>query len=278
MALEKQGGIGQFRQDHWTVKALGMQKKPLRHREILALLAEQPTLRISEIAAALNVTRETIRRDFRELTDLGLIDRMYGGALLRQGAETNVDQRNDLLVEERNQIARLACARLGEAQSVMLGSGATTVHAARQIAALCKDMTIIVHSLGVIPALESNPSLTIVIAPGVFHAGERAVHGVRTVEFLENYSADWCILGASGIGIEGASDALLEGSDVYRCMIRRSEHCMILADSSKFFRRFPSRYAEWSKVTTLVSDQVPARELAAAIRANGAEIVTPDEG
>ncbi len=252
-----------------------MSKKPLRHKEILTLLSEQPTLRISEIAATLNVTRETIRRDFQELTELRLVDRLYGGALLRQGPETNVDQRNDLLVEERKLIARLARDLLGDAQTIMLGSGATTVHVARQIANECQDLTVIVHSLGVIPALETNPSLTIVMAPGVFHPGERAVHGVQTVEFLQQYSADWCILGASGIGAEGASDALLEGSDVYRCMIRRSEKCMILADGSKFNRRFPSRYADWSQVTALVSDRMPERDLAGSIRAPGAKIVVP---
>jgi DeoR/GlpR family transcriptional regulator of sugar metabolism len=250
-----------------------MDKKTQRRNGIVTLLTEQPTLRISEIATALNVTRETIRRDFREMTDLGLIDRLYGGALLRQGPETNVDQRNDLLVEERKTIARLALARLEGAQTVMLGSGATTVHLARQIAIECKDMTVIVHSLGVIAALESNPSLTIVVAPGLFHPGERAMHGVITVEFLENYSADWCILGASGIGTEGASDALLEGSDVYRCMIRRSAQCMVLADASKFNRRFPSRYAPWSRVSTLVSDKMPDHELAGAVRASGTEII-----
>lgn len=253
-----------------------MQKKSTRHKEIVALLTEQPTLRISEIASALGVTRETIRRDFRELNDLGLVDRMYGGALLRPSPETNVDQRNDLLVEERKWIARLAWARLGGAQSIMLGSGATTVHAARLIAAEARDLTVIVHSLGVIPALETNPSLTIVMAPGVFHPGERAVHGVRTVEFLGNYAADWCVLGASGIDIDGPSDALLEGADVYRHMIRRAEKCMVLADSSKFLRRFPSRYADWSQVTTLISEQMPGPTLAAAISEHGTDIVTPD--
>lgn len=252
-----------------------MRKKSLRHKDILSLLSAQPTLRISEIAAALDVTRETIRRDFQELNDQGLIDRMYGGALLRQGPETNVDQRNDLLVEERQAIATLAAARINGATSIMLGSGATTVHAARKIAEEFNNLTVIVHSLGVIAALETNPSITIVLAPGVFHGGERAWHGARTVEFLENYSADWCILGASGISVEGASDALLEGTDVYRAMMRRSDRCMILADSSKFNRRFPSRYASWTQVSTLVSNARPDGSLGTAINASGTEILFP---
>lgn len=58
-------------------------------------------------------------------------------------------------------------------------------------------------------------------------------------------------------------------------MIRRSANCMVLADASKFHRRFPSRYADWSRVSALVSDQMPDRDLAMAIQASGAEIVTP---
>lgn len=255
-----------------------MGKKSVRHKEILALLSDQPTLRISEIASVVGVTRETIRRDFLEMTEVGLIDRMYGGALLRPSPETDVDQRSDLLMEERKLMAGLAWERLALAQSIMLGSGATTLHVARRIGAEGKDQTVIVHSIGAIQALEGNPNITIVVAPGVFHAGERAVHGVRTAEFLDGYAADWCVLGASGIDAEGASDALPEGADIYRRMIRRATHCMVLADSTKIGRRFAARYADWPQVSVLISERALPDDLAAVIRSHGTGIVTPAAG
>lgn len=255
-----------------------MGKKSFRQKEILALLGDQPTLRISEIASAVGVTRETIRRDFVELTDAGLIDRLYGGALLRPSPETDVDQRSDLLIEERKVMAALAWERLEKAQSIMLGSGATTLHVARKIGALGKDVTVILHSIGAVSVLEGNPNITIVMAPGVYHAGERAVHGVRTAEFLDSYGADWCVLGASGIDEEGASDALPEGADIYRRMILRASRCMVLADSSKVGRRFAARYADWPQVSALISEKALPAYLARTVRSYGTEIVTPGAG
>lgn len=252
-----------------------MGKKSLRHKEILALLSDQPTLRISEVASFMGVTRETIRRDYMELDEDGLIDRMYGGALLRPNPETDVGQRNDLLFEERKVMAGLAWERLRDAQSIMLGSGSTTQHIARKIGAFGKDMTVIVHSIDALTMLERNPNITIIMAPGVYHAGERAVHGVRTAEFLESYGADWCVVGASGIDTEGASDALPEGADIYRCMVRRASRCMVLADSSKVGRRFAARYGDWPQVSTLISEKALPEDLAAIIRSHGTEIVTP---
>lgn len=252
-----------------------MRKKTNRQQEIISLLTERPTLRISEIAGHLDVTTETIRRDFRELTEKGLIDRMYGGALLRQGPETNVAQRNELLVEQRTTIARMASHELGEVRAIMLGSGATTVHAARRIAIDYKDITVIAHSFGAAAALADNPTITVLMAPGIYHAGESAMHGVQTIEFLNRFSADWCILGASGIGPEGPCDALIEGSEVYRTMIRRSERCMVLANSSKFNRKFPAQYANWSDVAVLISEQPPEGDLLRAVSTAGSRVVFP---
>ncbi|MER9707580.1 DeoR/GlpR family DNA-binding transcription regulator [Mesorhizobium sp. M0204] len=254
-----------------------MSKKATRQQGIISLLTEQPTLRISEIAQHLDVTTETIRRDFRELTEMGRIDRMYGGALLRPGPDSNVAQRSDLLIDERSAIARQASQALGDVQTIMMGSGATTIHAARRIALDFNNITVIVHSIGAAAALAANPTINVLMAPGIYHAGEGAMHGVQTVEFLDRYNADWCILSASGIAPDGPSDALIEGAEVYSAMIRRSQKCMVLVDSSKFNRLFVARYADWSEVDLLVSNQSPSGDLRKAIELANSKIIVDEQ-
>ncbi len=254
-----------------------MSKKTTRQQEIISLLREQPTLRISEIARHLAVTTETIRRDFRELTEKGQIDRMYGGALLRPGPESNVAQRNDLLVSERKKIGFMASQALGSVQTIMMGSGATTIHAAHRIASDLNNITVIVHSISAATALATNPTINVLMAPGIFHPGEGAMHGVQTVEFLNRFSADWCILGASGIGVEGPSDALIEGAEVYNTMIQRSRHCMVLVDASKFNSVFVARYAKWSQVDLLISNVAPNGDLRKAIESARTNIAVPED-
>src|SRR5258706_15138066 len=54
--------------------------KLARHKHIISQLTAAPTLRASELAAALGVSGETIRRDLMELQEQKLINPTYGGA------------------------------------------------------------------------------------------------------------------------------------------------------------------------------------------------------
>ncbi|MBN8912929.1 MAG: DeoR/GlpR transcriptional regulator [Rhizobiales bacterium] len=249
-----------------------MSKKSVRQREIVSLLSDQPTLRVSELAEALSVTTETIRRDLDELTGKGVISRTYGGAILRKAAEPSVAQRHTLLVEERTRIARTACQMCDDARVFMLGSGATTLHVARRMALVMRDITVITHSFAIATALATNPTITVLITPGFYHAGEGAAYGAQTLRFLEQYNAQWVILGASGLAPEGASDALIEMADVYSTMIERGNRRMIVADSSKFNQMFTARYAGWTQVDVLVTDEAPKSALLKAMRLADAEL------
>jgi DeoR/GlpR family transcriptional regulator of sugar metabolism len=58
-------------------------------------------------------------------------------------------------------------------------------------------------------------------------------------------------------------------------MMRRSAETVILADHSKFDRPSLAVYGQWSKAVTLVSDAAPTGELAEALVAAGARLLTP---
>ncbi|WP_051944628.1 substrate-binding domain-containing protein [Streptacidiphilus rugosus] len=50
----------------------------LRHRQILGLLRERPSLRVGDLAAELGVSAATARRDVEALAAAGLLDRVHG--------------------------------------------------------------------------------------------------------------------------------------------------------------------------------------------------------
>jgi DeoR/GlpR family transcriptional regulator of sugar metabolism len=249
-----------------------MSKKRIRQQEIVSLLTDQPTLRVSDLAERLGVTTETIRRDLDELTNKGLISRTYGGAILRKAAEPSVAQRHTLLINERARIAKTACLACHGARVIMMGSGATTLHVAKRIASEMQNVTVITHSFAIAAALAFNPTISIMMAPGFYHAGEAAMYGAQTLRFLEQYNAEWVVLGASGLAPEGASDALIEMADVYSAMIERANRRMIVADGSKFNQMFTARYATWSQVDLLVTDDAPEGALFKAMHAADVEM------
>ncbi|MEZ0066824.1 DNA-binding LacI/PurR family transcriptional regulator [Streptacidiphilus sp. MAP12-20] len=58
----------------------------VRHRQILDLLRERPSLRVGELAAALGVSAATARRDVEALSVAGLLDRAHGRVTRPGGA------------------------------------------------------------------------------------------------------------------------------------------------------------------------------------------------
>lgn len=253
-------------------------KRERRQREIIGKLSAQPGLRVGELSELLSVTTETIRRDLDDLTRQGLINRTYGGAILTQGGEPALSQRHALLVAERSAIALAAAPGLAGASTLMIGSGATTVHVARRIAMEMRRITVITHSFGVATVLSFNPTITVLMVPGIYHSGEGAMHGAQAIRFLQDYRADWAIIGASGLSPDGPSDALIEIAEVYAAMVRQSGRRMVVADASKFDRLFPASYARWSQIDRLVSDRMPTGPLLKAMQGSGVDVLQAGAG
>jgi len=237
-------------------------KRERRQKSILHNLATEPTARVKSLAAKLDVTTETIRRDLEELAEQGLIARTYGGAMLRRTEEPALKQRERHLVKEREAIARKTLTRINRGRCFMIGSGATTTAVARRIAFELRDVTVISHSVAVAAALSENPTIQVLMLPGEYHAGEGAMHGAQATRFLQDYTADWAILGASALSPDGPSDALVEASEVYRMMLRQASQNIVVADHSKFDRMAAARYANWTDIDYLATDKKPEGPLA----------------
>ncbi|MBU2962638.1 DeoR/GlpR family DNA-binding transcription regulator [Citreicella sp. C3M06] len=247
-------------------------RKDARQKQILDRLAITPTLRVGQLARGFEVTTETIRRDLEELAAQGLIARTYGGAMLRREVEPALAERHLDLVAERAAIAREAVRMMAGARVVMLGSGATTTLLAQRMALDLGDLTVIAHSTSIAAALAANPKIQVIMAPGLYHAGEGAMHGAQTVRFLSDYSADWAVCGASALSPLGPSDALIEAGEVYATMMGQCARTMVVADHTKFDRIATARYADWGELDALVSDAAPTGPLAQALAAAGVAV------
>lgn len=224
----------------------------------MAALSSASSLRVAELAHKLSVSTETIRRDFDELTRAGLLNRTYGGAVraLRKEAEEIANQHN-LRLAERQRIAQATAAQVADARILLIGSGATATHVAREIAAKLKDIMVVTHSFSVAAALGANNSIKVMVIPGLYHPAEASTTGGHAIVFLQSLYADYVILGASGLTEDGPSDALPEIAAVNTAMLGRAAKCIVAADQGKFNLLFATRYAGWPQVNMLVTDAPP---------------------
>lgn len=247
--------------------------KKKRQERIIAELMATSTLRVSELAAELRVSTETIRRDLFDLSERGLINRTYGGAVKPLSAEPTVSERHGMLVPEREALALAAVKLFKPGDVVAIGAGATTTHVARRMAAECRDLTVITHSFSVATVLSQNPTITVLMCPGRYDAREGIMVGAEAVEFLQAYNANWALLGATGITAEGVSDADAAAASVYKAMMTRAAATIIVADHTKFDRHALSIWAHWHDVAHIVTDAPIGNAIARALERARVDVI-----
>ena len=259
--------------EHTLSPAPSRRPRAARQDRILCELRARPMLRASQLAQMLAVSHETIRRDLIDLDRRGLLRRTYGGAERPLRFEAPISERRTMHVGARERIGAAAAALVAPGQVVMLGSGSTCWHAARKIAARCRQVTAITNDHAVAEALCDAAGLQIIALGGRLHPGERYVWGPQAIEELTRYRANWAILGASGVDALGAHDIDDHAAGICRRMIRQARRVAILADHSKFDQPALARIAGWADVDLLITDAAPEGTLALTLAASGVDVI-----
>lgn len=251
-------------------------RKSDRRQRILLELKLRPHVRISDLARSFDVSTETVRRDFDALAEDGLIARAHGGASVPvQGQYSSLDERNAARIAERERIGSAAANLVCEGDTVMIDSGSTTTQLARSLAIHGTRCTVITNSIPVAMTLGDVVS-DVILCPGAYLAAESAVVGNETLEFLERFNVDRCMIGASGLTSEGPSEAIRDIAAVKRVMLRRSVKRHLLLDAQKFNQKRLFRFGELSDIDSVILDAAPVGELYSALKTAEVDLVIAD--
>ncbi len=241
---------------------LGAQKKADRRKKLLEEIILDPGIMIRDLAEKLNVSRETIRRDFDALCDSGQLQRRYGGAVvIPAGNVLSFEARQDKHVPERKAIARKAHDLLRDGQVIMLSPGTTALLLALELAETDKRLTIITNGIREALTLVNNDNLRVVLAPGDVDRLEGFCWGHETTEFLARYNADLAVFFADGVATSGVSESDSRTSWIVKTMLAQSKRSMLLIDHFRFDRQVVQQLCTLDELDIVISDNDPAAEL-----------------
>ena len=248
-------------------------KRGERFERIIAALRHSPTVRISELAAGFGVSAETVRRDIDELSRQGLVDRTYGGAAAHTlSQEPAVNERYRLHVAERTGLGLSAAKLVEDGDVLMVDSGSTTTHFAKQLAAKARQVTVLTNCLGGALAFGQADNVRVVLGPGDYDAQEGGTFGLETVSFLGRFHATKAFIGASGLTAEGPVELNSSASWIKRRMIERSDRRFLLCDQTKFERRSLELVCPLAGLDHLITDASPPEDLRTALREAGVDL------
>jgi DeoR/GlpR family transcriptional regulator of sugar metabolism len=244
-----------------------------RRALILDRLRTQGRVLAADLTSELAVSSDTIRRDLRELDEVGLVRRVHGGALPRHGDASPFATRARRAPDAKASIARRAAQTVRDGQLVVLDGGTTTLELAR---ALADDLRarVVTTSPPIALALAGHPGLEVTVVGGTLRPNALVTVGAAAVDALRVIRADVVFLGVCGLHPEiGVTTEDLEERHVKAAMIDGAAEVVALADHDKLGTAMPVVVAPLRAVTHLVTDADADDEALAPYRAVGIEVL-----
>ncbi|WP_159613643.1 DeoR/GlpR family DNA-binding transcription regulator [Glutamicibacter sp. JC586] len=251
-----------------------------RHRLIVEQLEKDGKVTVAQLAERFEITRETVRRDLAQLESENFLRRVHGGAVTTTEASTREEShliRTAIHSDAKSRIAQRALSLLPVSDaSVIIDAGTTTEFLAERMLRTnaSAGLVIITHALPIASVLAQSPETTLELIGGRVRGLTGAASGAQTVEEYSRHRADIAFIGTNGLhaGFGLSTPDPLEAA-VKRALVSSARRVVLLADSSKFDQETLVRFANLGSVDTLVTDQQPGAELAAALEAADVEVV-----
>lgn len=225
--------------------------------QVYEILKERNSATVQYLQKRLYVSEATVRRDLEAMEKQGLIERVWGGAMLRT-SEKDVPSfvRAKTNPEKKEKMAAVASKLLKNSTSVFFDSSTSCLHLVPYFANL-KDVNVITSSLKMSKMLSEQSSAMINLLGGYVYEGY-IMSGHMAVETVGHYHYNIMFFSCSGVSADGCFWSVEPRVvEVNRAAMKNSDLKVLLCDSSKFGKTALCRLAEVGDVDYVISDRVP---------------------
>lgn len=246
-----------------------------RHQHIVGLARAEGRVDVTELAAELQVTSETVRRDLTILERQGVLRRVHGGAIPveRLGFEPALAARDAVMTAEKDRIAKAALAELPEEGAVLLDAGSTTARLA-DLLPTDRALTVVTNAVPVALSLASRPSITVLLLGGRVRGRTLASVDSWATDALAATFVDVAFLATNGVSVRrGLTTPDHAEAATKRAMIASAHRVVLLADHTKVGVDHLARFGDLEQVDTLITDTGLDERTAAELEGGGPRVV-----
>jgi len=241
-----------------------------RQQRLLDILQQQRSAQLDDLAAQLDVSASTVRRDLESLEKTGAVQRTHGGAVFTGSPEVRpasfaLAARMTQRVPEKEAIGRYAASLVQPNMTVLMDGGSTVIIAARLITA--RPIQIVTTSLSIAQLFHEDDQAEVILVGGTVYPRTEVTFGPLALATLADLHADLLLFSLAGIQMDapgegepdagesvGAYNINLDMSHVEQAMVRQSASSVMLMDSSKFGRKSLVRTCGVTDVDQVVTD------------------------
>ena len=253
-----------------------------RATQVLHLLLQKGKGSIEELAAAVNASPASVRRDLIKLEERGLVNRTHGGAEVAGKMayepfrfDAAFPLREERFAEEKRKIALAAAEMVADGETVALSPGTTTTQIARSLRHR-EGIHIVTSAVNIGMELSSLPNMRITLTGGAIRwPGSFSMVGATAFDGLQRLFFDKLFLGACGIHPEhGLTVIESDEALILNEMVKHSKQVIAVADASKMGMTSSMQVCGSEKIHTILTDESADAVVIEAFVRQGVRVVT----
>jgi DeoR family ulaG and ulaABCDEF operon transcriptional repressor len=248
-----------------------------RHNLILKLVEERSIVSVADLLELLGASEATIRRDINTLAERGEVKRIRGGAEAVRprhqphlvGVPFALSQ--DINVPQKRAIARAASGLIEAGESIIINGGTTTFALVEFLANA--DLDILTNSFPIAATLLAGSRNRISVPGGTIFREQNIVLSPFENDTTESFWSHKLFTGCYGLNRFGIMEADPLIVQAHTKLLKRTEHVVVMADSSKLRRTSSMIVAGVERIATLITDEGATAAELEPFKAAGIEVI-----
>jgi DeoR family transcriptional regulator, fructose operon transcriptional repressor len=251
--------------------------KEERLNKVLKLLEENGRVTVKEAMEFLDVSADTIRRDFSHLSGKGLVFRTHGGIMSTESVSFDPGMAEKVVQHqsEKESIAKKTAELIHDSEVLIIDPGTTTEGIVKYLGEK-KNLTVLTNALNI--AVESvQRGINTIIMGGVIRQSVLSIIGPDAIEMIRHYQADKLIMGVSGLSLsKGLMTPNRMEAEIKKELIKVANQVIIVADHSKLHKTALCSFGSLKDIDVLVTDSGVDEDLIKRLKEYEIEVILAD--
>ena len=249
--------------------------KPERYEKIVQMVNQRGSATVEELAAELNVSKATIRRDLLHLGEDRMLQRTHGGATKYDKtltAEVPIYLRIHMQKEEKERVAAQAVRLIQEGATIYIGAGTTGRALAAQLGRF-HDLTVVTNDIDVAKEVSCTDNALIVIG-GQLKRSSSTLYGFFSELMLKEFRVETAFMVVDAVDVEkGFMDFGIDEVSLKRLVLSSARHCVMMCDITKFEKSALVTVCPLGAVQTIITNAETDPVKVECLRESGLDVI-----
>ena len=205
---------------------------------IIQLLHEEGKVKVKDLSKRFELSEDAIRKDLKILEKQGVMERIYGGGMLKKKIPKfqDVGERNQTDSLDKRRIATKALKMLNERETILLDISSINLILAEMIKESDLEITVLSNSIDILYILSKSTKATVISPGGMYFRQAGGFVGSETINSIKKYNVQKVFIGSCGVDLDAKSITTfnVEDGNTKSAFIQCAKEVYLVMENKKF--------------------------------------------